>query len=326
MSLALYVLCAIVRERSVAVEAGGKYFLAGSLASGLFLMGIALLYGATGKLDVPSAAAADRDERRSRPPGSCSCSRGSRSSSRSSLPPVGGRTSTTARRRPSPGFMSTAVKIAGVHGVVPVRDRGQDRMRSRAGALAWLAIATMVVGNVGALAQTSVKRMMAYSSIGHAGFLLLGPVAWSAGSHAGARGDALLSRGVHDHEPRRVRRARVRRDPRGRGPRVLRPRRPPLAEPDDGDRALRRDAVARRHSADRGVHREVPALRRRGASAARSSAAASRSRSSSSAILSSLVSLGYYLRVIVVMYMSRAQRPAAIIPRFSAAFRPCSSR
>jgi NADH-quinone oxidoreductase subunit N len=58
MSLALYVLCALVRERAVSVEAGSKYFLAGSLASGLFLMGIALLYGATGHLDAPTALGA----------------------------------------------------------------------------------------------------------------------------------------------------------------------------------------------------------------------------------------------------------------------------
>ena len=77
--------------------------------------------------------------------------------------------------------MSTAVKIAGFTAFFRLVMTGGAHAFS-SGALAWLAIATMIIGNVGALAQTSVKRMMAYSSIGHAGYLLLGPVAWSAGS------------------------------------------------------------------------------------------------------------------------------------------------
>src|SRR4029079_15588999 len=72
---------------------------------------------------------------------------------------------------PVTGFMSTAVKVAGFVAFFRIVVAGGSHAFS-AGALAWLAIATMVVGNVGALAQTSVKRMIAYSSIGDAGVLL----------------------------------------------------------------------------------------------------------------------------------------------------------
>ena len=68
-----------------------------------------------------------------------------------------------------------------------------------------LSTLTMSLGNLVALTQDNVKRMLAYSSIAHTGYMLVGLAAYAAGPARRPRGPALLPRGLHVHEPRRVR-------------------------------------------------------------------------------------------------------------------------
>ena len=68
-----------------------------------------------------------------------------------------------------------------------------------------LATLTMTLGNLVALTQDNVKRMLAYSSIAHTGYMLVGLAAYAGGQSPGPRGPALLRRRVHVHEPGRVR-------------------------------------------------------------------------------------------------------------------------
>jgi NADH-quinone oxidoreductase subunit N len=318
MSLALYVLCALVRERSSAVEAGSKYFLAGSLASGLLLMGIALLYGATGRLDAPSALAAIGTSGLAAA-GFVLLLAGF--AFKLAIVPFHQWAPDVYEGAPTPvtGFMSTAVKIAAFTAFFRLVMAGGAHQFS-SGALAWLAIATMIVGNVGALAQTSVKRMMAYSSIGHAGYLLLGPVAWSAGSHQALEATLfylavyaltnLAAFGVLAFVENREGKGLEFGDLAG-----LRWRNPLMAvvlitamlslagiPPTAGFVAKLRlfgAVVERGIASGEGIYAGLVIV----------------------AILSSLVSLGYYLRVIMTVAMAEPAQPAAISPRFSATFR-----
>ena len=71
-----------------------------------------------------------------------------------------------------------------------------------------LSTLTMTLGNLVALTQDNVKRMLAYSSIAHTGYMLVGLAAYAGGQIEGLAGPALLPRGLHVHEPGRVRRRR----------------------------------------------------------------------------------------------------------------------
>lgn len=183
MSIAFYILAGFARSEAASNEAGLKYFLLGAFATGFLLYGIALLYGASGTTNIEGI--------------------------RAQLPVLAGTplfivglglllvgfafkvaavpfhmwvpdvyegAPTTVS-----GFLSTGGKAAAfsifllmftpdvLTGVQAIRD-----------VIAVLAALSMVVGNVMAIAQTSVKRMLAYSSIAHAGYLLAGVVAANA--------------------------------------------------------------------------------------------------------------------------------------------------
>jgi NADH-quinone oxidoreductase subunit N len=316
-SIALYVLCAIVRDRAVSVESGAKYFLAGSLASGLFLMGIALFYGATGRLDLAAMPPAIG--------GNGLAAAGlvlllAGFAFKLGIVPFHQWAPDVYDGAPTPvtGFMSTAVKIAGFTALFRVVMHGGAHAFA-AGALAWLALATMVVGNVGALAQKSVKRMLAYSSVGHAGFLMLGPAAWAPGSDQALESAIfylasyaltnLVAFGVLAFVETREGSGQTFEELAG-----LRWRNPLMAAalcvamlslagipPTAGFLAKFRllGAVIERGQANgSAVYAWLVGV----------------------AIVSSLVSLGYYLRVIVVMYMREPRLPTAIAPRFSGVF------
>ena len=186
MSVAVYVLAGFNRSNPFSAEAALKYFLIGAFASGFLLYGIALVYGATGTTNL-SLIGAQLSGRL--PPLMASLGLG--------LLLIGFGFKVAAvpfhmwapdvydgSPTPVTGFMATGVKAAAFAALVRVL---LEAFSSAAPVwqpvVAAMAIASMVVGNLVALAQRPIKRMLAYSSIAHAGYLL---VAVWAGSLAGA--------------------------------------------------------------------------------------------------------------------------------------------
>jgi NADH-quinone oxidoreductase subunit N len=190
LSLSLYAMVAMQRDSETASEAAMKYFILGALASGMLLYGISMIYGLTGHLQLSEIATAVTDE----------------SIERSYLvfatifliigmafklgaapfhmwvPDVyqGAPTSVTL-------FISTAPKLAAfamairilVDGLLPLVDDWQS-------ILMVLAVLSMAVGNIIAIAQTNIKRMLAYSTIAHVGYLFLGLIAGTAAGFSGS--------------------------------------------------------------------------------------------------------------------------------------------
>ena len=178
MSLALYVLVGFRRARLDSSEAALKYFLLGAFASGFLLYGIALLYGATGTTNLGRMAVFLADSPLLGNPmlvmGGLLLLVGF--GFKVAAVPFHMWTPDAYQGAPTTvtGFMSAGAKAAGFAAllrVVIVALGGlQDEWRPL---LSWIAILTMTVGNVTALLQTNMKRMLAYSSIAHAGYLLV---------------------------------------------------------------------------------------------------------------------------------------------------------
>ena len=188
LSLPLYALTATVRLREKAMEGGMKYFITGAVASAIFLMGSVLLYGATGSLDIAVIGA--RLAQGAVDPlalaGAALLLLGFLF--KMSVVPFHQWTPDVYEAAPHPiaGFMSVATKGVAVLALMRVMAVGLPAVGLRMrGALAVLAVLSLVLGNLAALAQTSLKRMLAYSSISHAGYLLLGLVAATPGAYAG---------------------------------------------------------------------------------------------------------------------------------------------
>ncbi|MBI2358838.1 MAG: NADH-quinone oxidoreductase subunit N [Deltaproteobacteria bacterium] len=182
MSIAVYVLTGMWRERSRASEAAMKYFILGAFATGFFLYGIALVFGATGTTQLSRIA-----EYLSQPVGRWPvvllagvfllliglAFKVAAVPFHFWVPDVyeGAPTPVTA-------FMAVAVKAAAFAGWTRIFLHQIAALDSEWASLLWaLAILTMTVGNLLAIGQSSVKRMLAYSSIAHAGYLLIGVVA-----------------------------------------------------------------------------------------------------------------------------------------------------
>jgi NADH-quinone oxidoreductase subunit N len=177
LALCSYALVASDRDNRLATEAGMKYIVLGSLASGLLLYGMSLIYGATGtlSLDAIHAAASQTDERMLLLTGVVFMIAGVAFKLGAApfhmwLPDV-------YQGAPAPIalFISSAPKLAAFGmayrllevGVGPMSEQWQPL-------LAGLAAVSLVVGNLMAIAQTNLKRMLAYSTVSHIGFLLLG--------------------------------------------------------------------------------------------------------------------------------------------------------
>jgi len=180
MSVALYALVAMRRDQIESQEAGIKYFVTGAFSSAFFLYGIALLYGTSGSTSlgrVASAAASPgREPLAILGAGLLLVGLGFKVASvpfHMWAPDVyeGAPTTVTA-------FMSAGVKAAAFGAFVRIFGVALPAL---AGvwqpAVAALAVVSMVFGNLGALAQSNVKRMLAWSSIAHAGYLLTAVVA-----------------------------------------------------------------------------------------------------------------------------------------------------
>jgi NADH-quinone oxidoreductase subunit N len=187
-SICLYVLVAIDTDRETSLEAGLKYLVVGSFGSAILLFGSALVYGATGVLGFSQIAAAGAGDDAFLLAGLAMILAGlafkvSAAPFHMWTPDVyqGAPTSVTA-------FMSAATKTAAL--VVTLRvlvTAFPDESEIWTIAVAVIAAVSLVWGNLAALAQRDVKRLLAYSSISHAGFLLM---AISANSEFGA--EALL--------------------------------------------------------------------------------------------------------------------------------------
>ena len=177
MSLSLYVLAGYFRESPASSEAGMKYLLLGAFASAFFLYGIALIYGGAGTTNVPAIAEAIT------------------APNKSPLLLAGmfllivgfgfkvaivpfhqwapdvyeGAPTTVA------AFISAGPKAAGFAAFLRIFMEALPTLQVEwSGVIIVLAMLTMTVGNVIAIAQTNIKRMLAYSSIAHAGYVLIG--------------------------------------------------------------------------------------------------------------------------------------------------------
>ncbi len=172
MSVALYAMCAALRERRAAVESGFKYFLTGAFASALLLLAIAIIFGLTGSfhLDGAETKLAHAGELGVIALVLFLAAFGFKLS----LVPFHQWAPDVYEGAPTPvtGFMATAVKLTGFMTLLRLVPALGALSQHLLLILAVLAIATMLVGNLGALVQTRVKRMLAYSSIAHAGYLL----------------------------------------------------------------------------------------------------------------------------------------------------------
>ncbi len=184
MSLSLYVLAGFFRTRAEAGEASMKYFLLGAFASGFFLYGIALVFGATGSTNLDRianavAAGAGRDPLLVIGVGLLLVGFGFKISA---VPfhmwaadvYEGAPTSVTA-------FIATGSKAAAFAALLRVLLSGVRGAGLDWTMLLWgLSVLTMTLGNVVAIAQQNLKRMLAYSSIAHVGYMLVGVVAGGA--------------------------------------------------------------------------------------------------------------------------------------------------
>jgi NADH-quinone oxidoreductase subunit N len=183
-SIALYVLCALDTHRRESLEAGLKYLIIGSFGSGVLLFGCALVYGSTGELGFSAIREATGADDPLFVTGMAMILAGlafkvSAAPFHMWTPDVyqGAPTSVTA-------FMAGATKVAAL--VLTLRilvTAFPEQAEIWTVAVAVLAVASLAIGNLAAIAQRDVKRMLAYSSVSHAGFLL---IAIAANSDDGA--------------------------------------------------------------------------------------------------------------------------------------------
>ena len=161
--------------RGHGVEASIKYFLLGSFATAFFLYGIALAYGATGSTGIAAIAAGLGASATPRMAFLALAMMIVGLGFKVSAAPFHLWTPDVYQGAPAPvvGLMSTAPKAAAFAVLLRITFCGFPLMEQRWSMLLWgLAALSMTIGNLGALKQTDVKRMLAYSSIAHAGYLL----------------------------------------------------------------------------------------------------------------------------------------------------------
>ncbi len=184
-SLSLYVLAALNRDRGRSTEAGLKYFVLGALSSGMLLYGVSLVYGFSGSIDFDVLAQtieSGADINMGVLVGmvfiiSGLCFKVSAVPFHMWTPDVyeGAPTPVTAFFASAPKVAALALFIRVVVGAFPQLVNEWQQV------IVFVSIASMLIGAFVALAQTNIKRLMAYSSIGHIGFALVGLAAGSVG-------------------------------------------------------------------------------------------------------------------------------------------------
>ena len=189
LSLSLYAMVALRRDSASATEAAMKYFVLGALASGMLLYGMSIIYGVTGSLDVGQVA-----------------QRIAQGSGQNELVlafavvfvivglafklgavPFHMWIPDVYHGSPTPVtmYIATAPKIAAFAMVMRLLVEGLGELHEHwQGILMILAVLSMAAGNIIAIAQTNLKRMLAYSTIAHVGFLLLGILSGTANGYA----------------------------------------------------------------------------------------------------------------------------------------------
>jgi NADH-quinone oxidoreductase subunit N len=189
MSLPIYVLAAFARDNLRSAEAGLKYFVLGALASGLLLYGISLVYGFAGTTEFATVSLALSDPARISPglvAGVVFVLAGL--AFKVSAVPFHMWTPDVYEGAPTPvtAFMGTAPKVAAMALLVRVMDGPFSHLIGQWQLLvSCVAVGSMVLGALAAIGQSNIKRLMAYSSIGHMGYALIG---LAAGSSQGVRG------------------------------------------------------------------------------------------------------------------------------------------
>ena len=182
LSLAVYVLTAIRRDNPVGNEAAFKYFLLGAFSSAFFLYGIAFTYGVTGSTRLSAVGAYLSAQALSSNPMILIAMGFLLVGFAFKISAVPFHMWTPDAYEGAPavvtGFMSTGVKAAAFAAFARVFLSAFEPFKAEwAPVIALLAVLTMILGTVVGVAQTNLKRMLAYSSIAHGGYLLVGLVA-----------------------------------------------------------------------------------------------------------------------------------------------------
>jgi len=197
MSLALYALAALRRDHTLATEAAMKYFVLGALASGFLLYGLSMMYGATGTLEIPRVfeqIAGGRINREVLVFGLVFVVAGlgfklGAVPFHMWLPDVyqGAPTAVTLMIGSAPEFAAFAITIRLlVEGMLGLAPDWQQMF-------VVMGVGSLVVGNVAAIAQTNLKRMLAYSTIAQIGFVVLGLAAGVVSGNTLSAGNAYSS-------------------------------------------------------------------------------------------------------------------------------------
>ncbi len=181
LSLSLYAMVAFDRDSGVAAESAMKYFVLGAIASGTLLYGFSILYGVTGTLQLDELAVAVREVG----PGNIGLIFGLTFvivgiAFKFGAVPFHMWVPDVYHGAPTPVtlFIGAAPKIASFVLAIRVLAEGLDAMvASWQSMLIAISVLSMIIGNVVAIAQTNLKRMLAYSTISHVGFILLGILA-----------------------------------------------------------------------------------------------------------------------------------------------------
>jgi NADH-quinone oxidoreductase subunit N len=186
MSLCLYVLAAINRDSLRATEAGLKYFVLGALSSGMLLYGASLIYGATGTISFAALAKATTQPSLGVTFGLVFLFAGF--CFKVSAVPFHMWTPDVYEGAPTPitAFFAAAPKVAAIAMIVRATISAFPGVVAEwQQILVFVSIASMALGAFAAIGQRNIKRLMAYSSIGHMGFALIG---LAAGTQEGVRG------------------------------------------------------------------------------------------------------------------------------------------
>ncbi len=190
MALSIYAMVALHRDSRAASEAAMKYFVLGALASGMLLYGISILYGATGSLDIATVGARIGDQAQLGVPVAFALTfivvglafKFGAVPFHMWVPDIydGAPTAVTL-------YLGSAPKIAAFGMAIRLlADAMGSSLADWSGMLVILSVLSMGLGNLVAIAQTNIKRMLAYSTISHVGFIFLGILAGTAEGYGSA--------------------------------------------------------------------------------------------------------------------------------------------